>query len=298
MIGIFLRNGLQLWREMAENRKPLTAGIASLDGEVQIERVVAARQKWAGTTRLYRYPSPDGRPGHPQGRSPIFFRFRSDSCGYRRTLAGKAGRDIRGFSLWPRVPHSLSCAIATTRQDTTCKSNQFFSHSLRSVHWPPAATRRSNSPCWGRARVRPGRRSSTPTWPAGHWSARWATWRTASNTHRVVDATLASGNNPDAGLKQCLAVSIYSKPEEKNRGIEHENRKNTGRDGFHRGIGRLCIRSGDVQPLLFQPGIRALAGLRLTPATPCRVGITTSKHTHRSAGHPWVVGAVLHSDQP
>ncbi len=296
MIGIFLRRTPQLWREMAYSTPSAIKAVAGPKNRRHGKGVVAARFPRVGTISLNRYPSPVGRFGPPQGRPPTFFAHTTETWQNRQ---GFAGNRLCADCLWHSsfaMPHCSVVKTECKRQDSRCRSNRLFLRWLQPARLPGAETRRWSKPCWVRGQGRPAPRFSTPAWRAAHWSARWPTWPIASNILRGVDATLFSVKPQNAGAIACFPVVSCSKPEQKNRGIEHEYRENPGRDVSHRGDRRMCIRSGNIQPILFQPVIRAVAGHRLNGHAPTGAvpGLNLNQ-TQRSVGRPWATGAVLRS---
>ena len=296
MIGIFLRSASQLWREMAYPAGIVDKAIAGHARLGQSERVVAIRTLRIGTISLNRYPSPVGRHGYPQGRPPNFFRLESNAKRDRQGFAGNRVADDFGF------PSAAGMAICPTeftraqRQDKPCTSNRSFWPSRPQAHWRVVATRRWNNRCWAQGQGPRARPFWTPALPAARLSARWPTSPIASNTHRGVDATLCPVTHTGPSVNGLFPLQSRSKPEQKNRGIEHDYRENPGRDGSHRGNRRVFRRTGNIQQILLQPGLRAVAGPRLTHSAPQRApGHNQPNHAQISVGRPWAPGAVLRS---
>lgn len=298
MIGTFLRKRLQLWREIADIGQVAHPGIAGIVRHVQGDAAAVVRSPRSAAARPERYPSPYGRTGYPQGRPPMFFCYNPDAWSDRQGFAGRGSSAACRFHS-ARAMSQSAPGQTSKGQDTTCRSNTSFLPLRRQARLRPAATRRSSSHCLGPGPARRVRPFWTPTWPAAHWSVPLAMSHFVNATHRGVDATLSRVKSAAPSSKGYFPLYHCSTPEEKNRGIEHENGKISDRDGIHRGSGRVFNRAGNVQSVLFQPGARAAAGHRLTPAAPVRARITAIRKTRNCASHtPGCPALFCVSDHP
>ena len=152
-----------------------------------VKSVVAAHVR-AETHCLNRYPSPMGRTGCPQGRSPRFFLCEGAVGQDGRVLAATACPDENSFhsghgcGIW-------GCIRRTTSRGISCKSNSRFG---LSPFYPsglsrPAVTRRSNRRSWGAGPGRPRPSCSTAASAPVRLSVPRPTSPIARNTRRAAD---------------------------------------------------------------------------------------------------------------
>lgn len=163
-------------REAAQTGPCAIAGLAQSHRCGSVGHVVAARDERAGTTCLYRYPSPVGRCGSQMSHPPSFLRNLHKISVYKQWLAEvcpSISNVLCDAENGPRVP---SVERSEQKGILSCTHTDGFwaSRPVRALR--PAATRLANRRCSVRAPARLAR----PCWTAMSQPARLSVRRPMS----------------------------------------------------------------------------------------------------------------------
>ena len=308
MIGGVLRNAVPFGQETAESGGFLARPIARNSGQGHSDGVVGACCTRAGGRGPNRYPSTGGRAGLTLGLPPAFSHGNLENILYGQILAQNTA--LRGALFSGRVKRG-TCHLVKRRflqhraRRYSCQnaSNRGVSRWAGPL-WPLGLRLRLQAvakPRWSNLSLAPvAAYWGPPCWmltqPQAPWLGRLPMSPIASATQTNADTLFISGHAVKAIPTHPFGVVCAHKPYTKIWGIEHEHGKTTGsRSDLRRAFG-LYGSAGNVQPILFQPVLRAASrhGLSRAHATPVARSVLLTR-ANRAARIP-AGGAVLRFD--
>ena len=295
MMGNSLRTKSQLGREMADQPGVSQIAFALVCGRVHSQGVVAAHPLWAGTYSLNRYPSPVGRIGLPLGRPPIFFVCLAMFCRVWRGFAQIRTRTLTGYLFAPIPAFWATSGWSVDRRHDTWFENSSPLRFLRVSAWPVVATPLLNRGSSVAVPGRPRRCWSMATSQPAPLRAPRRMSSIVNASRRGVDATGEKISFISPMRVAAPALSCAHKPCEKQRGIEHDYRKNPGRSRGSSGHCRVLRCARNVQSIPLQPGLRPADS---SPLTRGPSGARVSHLPSRASGadRSFAAGAFLRSD--
>ncbi len=206
---MFSRSPRTFEREAAKTGRPVAVGLAVRGTCVSVNTVVAARDERAGTTCLYRYPSPVGRRGLQIGRPPVFSGLDGGKTLSKQRFAENmltCSRPLPRRVCGAMVPLAH---VPERKGTSSCTQSGTLGHGF----WPLrparalrlAATPLVNRPCWGRAPARPALSFWTQTPERARCWARLPMSPIANNTRRAAPERVAPACGPELNRKPISA---------------------------------------------------------------------------------------------
>jgi len=308
MIGGVLRNAVPFGQETAETGGLLAKPIARNPGQGQTAGVVGVRCMRAGGYGPNRYPSTGGRAGLTLGLPPAFSsgKFANIFNGQRlvqnTALRGPlfSGQVKRGTCHWAARRFSQHRA---RRYSCQTASNRVVCPWVGPL-WPlglhlrlqAAGKPRWSNLCWAPVVAHWAQPCWMWTQPQAPWLARLPISPIASATQKSADANFGAALTIKTIPTHPFGIVCAHKSYTKIWGIEHEHGKITGSCSDLRRAFGLYGGTGNVQPILFQPVLRAASRHGLSRARATTVARSVLLTRANSAARIHAGGAVLRFD--
>lgn len=207
-------------RDAAQITRSRTGRLDMLRACASLETVVAARDDWAGTEVLNRYPSPSGRTGRHLGRPPFFRGWQITERAVNRQGFAQSAACVADGLEWCRVLAKLPMPTAVNTESRTSCDQETGSLPLPpAAPWRPAAILSKNKRSSGRVRGPRAPRSPMAIFSPARLSAQPQMSPIAGNTRRAATeratpafAPLEIGNPVVASRRDGFFVAVAPGP--------------------------------------------------------------------------------------